>query len=379
MIRLFRRIFALCTKEFRVYRRDPNILRGLMLVPLAQLTIFGFVIQTQPLNTPISVVNLDHSPYSRTLISQISQSKAFSLYQANASQEEAYQSLVRGDVTAVLTIPAKWSLSIAHGHPKPLSYEIDGSFAIAAQQTVVTLNQHLDNTLKHHHPKPSALTIEAKPYLSNRMINNYTLYNPEQLTRISIIPPMIGVVLTMGMVQIMAMSLVSERERGTLDIQLQTPTNLTEIVVSKMVVNMLIGLLQLCFILFFMVFVLSIPIHGSLISLFAVTLPFLLTNLIIGLLFAIGAKSQFSAVLSSMVIVLPSFMLTGVIFPIYSMPSWAQWISAILPNTYYAKMSKAVILKGAGLPELLPILAPLALLMLFYTALCALQVKLYKE
>ena len=146
-----------------------------------------------------------------------------------------------------------------------------------------------------------------------------------------------------------------------------------------MVVNMLIGLLQLCFILFFMVFVLRIPIHGSLISLFAVTLPFLLTNLIIGLLFAIGAKSQFSAVLSSMVIVLPSFMLTGVIFPIYSMPSWAQWISAILPNTYYAKMSKAVILKGAGLPELLPILAPLALLMLFYTALCALQVKLYKE
>jgi len=357
----FARFWAVLTKEFVQMRRDRLTFAMMVGVPIMQLILFGFAINSDPKSLPTAVLAADNSVYARTLVRAIENSGYFRVVQHLSSEAEADRALAMGTVQFVVSIPENFSRKLERGERPVLLVEADAtdpaatSNAIAALLTINqnALNRDLAGALHDlQYPAPAfELRVQR-------------LYNPEGITQYNIVPGLLGVVLTMTMVMMTSLAVTREYERGTMENLLATPVRPIEVMIGKIVPYIIVGYIQVTVILLAAKLLFAVPMLGSLALLSVVLILFIAANLAIGYTFSTLAKNQMQAMQMTFFFFLPSMLLSGFMFPFRGMPQWAQWLGEALPLTHFLRIVRGILLKGNGFSDIAPNMWPLALFLL---------------
>lgn len=353
----FRRFAAIAVKEFVQMRRDRLTFAMMVGIPLMQLMIFGFAINTDPKNLPTAVLLRDRGPFSRSIIEALRNSQYFKIVGEVSGEEEARRLLSLGDVQFVLNIPEDFSRRLIRGEMPTVLLEADATDPAATGNALAAVSEIAASALRHdlkgilsQTPPPPAFQMRV-----------HRMYNPEIITQYNIVPGLMGVVLTMTMVIITALAVTRERERGTIEMLLATPARPTEVMLGKIVPYILVGYVQLFLILAAAIAVFHVPVEGQPLMLLCVAFIFIIANLSVGLTFSTLAKNQLQAVQMAFFFFLPSILLSGFMFPFRGMPTWAQWLGEMLPLTHFLRAVRGVFLKGHGLAETMHFMWPVAL------------------
>lgn len=355
------RLFAIMRKEFIQMRRDKLTFGMMVGIPIMQLILFGFAINTDPKNLPTAVIMGDHGPFSEAIIAGMQQSEYFHILPRAVSEAEGRLMLEEGDVSFVVTVPPDFNRSVIKGLHPDVIIEADATDPSAVGNAVASLRvlipQVIDREIKGplHHlaSRPSAVSV-----------NVHLIYNPEGITQYNVVPGLLGVILTMTMVFITSLAVTRERERGTMENLLATPLRPGEIMIGKIIPYILIGYVQIILILVGARYLFNVPIVGDLGMLLAVSLVFIFANLAVGMTFSSLARNQLQAVQLSIFFFLPSILLSGFMFPFRGMPEWAQVIGCLLPLTHFLPIVRGILLKGNTFPQIVPHLIPLTIFML---------------
>lgn len=354
-------------------KRD-RVTFGMMVgIPLMQLLLFGFAINSDPKQLPTAIRMADQGPFARTLVAALRHSDYFALVRETSSEEEARRYLEIGDVQFVINIPVDFSRRLLRGERPAVLIEADATDPAATGPALSALRAIATHVLDRDLTGPLR-TLRATPPAVDFRIHAH--YNPENITQYNVVPGLMGVVLTMTMVVITALAITRERERGTMENLLATPVRPFEVILGKIVPYILVGYIQVTLILIAARYLFDVPIVGNLALLYAVSLLFIAANLAVGITFSTLAKNQLQAVQMAFFFFLPSILLTGFMFPFRGMPQWAQWIGSVLPNTHFLRIVRGILLKGNGLAEIAPHLWPL---MLFVIVAMAIGVKRYRQ
>lgn len=344
-------------KEFVQMRRDKGTFAMIIGIPLMQLMLFGYAINTNPRHLPTAIVNPDHSVFGRRILVSMENSTYFEFVSPASSEKEAHDLLQRGKVQFVLNFPPNFSHDLVKGLKPNLLLEADATDPAATSRAISVFNDLASLSLKEE------LVGPLKNLASNSDVYQpivHTVYNPLAITAYNIVPGLLGVVLTMTMVVITTLAITKEYERGTMENLLATPLRPIEVMVAKILPYIIVGYIQVLLILMISKFLFEIPIQGSVSLLLLLCLPFIAANLAMGLTFSTIATSQLQAVQAALFFFLPSMLLSGFMFPFRGMPEWAQWIGNILPLTHFLVIARGILLKGNGFlevwPELIPIL-----------------------
>ncbi len=369
----FHRLWAIVLKEFIQMRRD-RVTFGMMVgIPLLQLTLFGYAINSDPRHLPTALRSADHGQFARSLVAALRQSEYFSVVREAETEAEAARMLQLGEVQFVVNIPEDFSRRLLRGERPTVLIEADATDpaatgpAIAAARTLAAsvFDRDLTGPLARLRAKLGPIDFQIHAH-----------YNPENITQYNVVPGLMGVVLTMTMVVITALAITRERERGTMENLLATPVRPFEVMVGKIIPYIVVGYIQMTLILIAAHFLFQVPMVGSLALVYGVSFLFIAANLAMGITFSTLAKNQLQAVQMAFFFFLPSILLSGFMFPFRGMPEWAQWIGSGLPLTHYLRIVRGILLKGSGLieisPELWPLLAFLAIAM-------AIGVKRYRQ
>ncbi|OSM06257.1 ABC transporter permease [Magnetofaba australis] len=367
------RLFGIALKEFIQLKRDRLTFAMIVGIPIMQLLLFGFAINSDPKHLPTAIRAADHSAFTRAFVQALKTSEYFRIIGEAASEAEADALLLRGDVQFVLTIPANFSRRLVRGERPALLLEADAtdpaatSNALGALTTLGqrVLNRELSGPLTSLRTGPAAFEVRVQ-----------RRYNPEGITQHNIVPGLMGVILTMTMVLMTGLAMTRERERGTFENLLATPARPLEVMIGKILPYILIGLLQISLILLAARFIFHVPFIGSLLLLYGVALLFIAANLTLGMTFSTVARNQLQAMQMTFFFFLPSILLSGFMFPFRGMPEWAQAIGNVLPLTHFLRLVRGILLKGATAADLVPHMWPIALFMLVVMALGA---KFYKR
>jgi len=357
----WRRFAAIIGKEFIQMRRDRVTFAMMIGIPIMQMILFGFAINSDPRHLPTLVVNGDRSVFSRTLVAAMQNSTYFHLVKTVDSEAEADLLVEEGEAQFVLSIPEQFSRRLIRGERPALLLTADASDPAATSNALAVfrilaetaLARDLQGPLRHLQRRAPAVDVRIHPR-----------FNPEGATQYNIVPGLMGVVLTMTMVIITALAITRERERGTMENLLATPVRPIEVMIGKIIPYILVGYLQMGVILLAARFLFRVPLVGSFPLLLAVSLLFIAANLGVGLTFSTLARNQLQAVQMAFFFFLPSILLSGFMFPFRGMPGWAQNIGEVLPLTHFLRIVRGILLKGNGLQEILPNLWPIALFLL---------------
>lgn len=354
-------------------KRD-RVTFGMMVgIPLMQLLLFGFAINSDPKHLPAAVLNGDDGPFARTLVAALQHSGYFDFVYVAATEAEAEDLLRKGTVNFVVNIPPEFSRHLLRGERPALLIEADATDPAATGPALAAVRALGDAVLDRDLRGPLApLRARAGPVT----LRVHAQYNPENITQYNIVPGLMGVVLTMTMVVITALAITRERERGTMENLLATPVRPFEVMVGKILPYIVVGYVQVALILVAARWIFAVPMLGSLGLLGVVSLFFIAANLAMGITFSTLARNQLQAVQMAFFFFLPSIMLSGFMFPFRGMPGWAQAIGSMLPLTHYLRIVRGILLKGNGLPEILPSLWPL---LLFLVVAMAVGVKRYRQ
>lgn len=336
-------LWPVCRKEFTHIVRDPGTLFFALALPLLQLFLFGYAVDTNVRQIPTVVVDESHTQESRQLLEKLAASDVFQMAMTVQSDGELYSTLREGKARVGIKIPYDYARRLQNGTTASVLVLVDGSDSTIAVQAVstatgVALEQSLIR-LVGSAPMP----IEMRPSV---------LYNPAMRSANFFVPGLIAILLQAMIILMIALSLVRERERGTLEQLTMTPVAPLGLMVGKMLPYGALAFGELCVILAIMRFVFQVPVHGNVFVLLGMSLPFLLTVLGLGLLISTKARTQAEAFQLSMGTVLPSVFLSGYIFLIGSMPVVFQWISRVIPATYYIEILRGIILRGAAFRDL---------------------------
>ncbi len=367
------RLWAIVLKEFIQMKRD-RVTFGMMVgIPLMQLMLFGFAINSDPKHLPTALRAADQGPFARTLVAALSTSGYFTLTHEAATEAEAHRLLQLGEVQFVINIPEDFSRRLLRGERPSLLIEADATDPSATGPALNAVRAIADHVLDRDLTGPLArLRAKAGPI----DLQLHAHYNPENITQYNVVPGLMGVVLTMTMVIITALAITRERERGTMENLLSTPVRPFEVMLGKILPYIVVGYIQVTLILVAAHFVFHVPMIGSLLLLYAVSLLFIAANLAMGITFSTLAKNQLQAVQMAFFFFLPSILLSGFMFPFRGMPEWAQWVGSVLPNTHYLRIVRGILLKGNGLTEIAPHLWPL---LAFLVVAMAIGVKRYRQ
>ncbi len=357
----FRRFGAIVAKEFVQMRRDRVTFAIMVAIPIVQMVVFGYAINSDPKHLPTAVVSADHSPFSRTLVAAMQNSGYFRVVNAAATETEAAMLLEEGEVQFVLNIPEDFGRRLVRGDRPALLLTADAtdpaatSNALGASRLLVeaALARDLSGPLAHLRSSPPPVSLILHPS-----------YNPEGITQYNIVPGLMGVVLTMTLVIITGLAITRERERGTMENLLATPVKPFEVMMGKIIPYILVGYLQMGLIILAGRYLFKVPMIGHLGLLLLVSLLFIAANLGVGLTFSTLARNQLQAVQMAFFFFLPSILLSGFMFPFRGMPVWAQTIGEVLPLTHFLRIVRGILLKGNGLRQILPNLWPIALFLL---------------
>lgn len=352
------RLLAVMIKEFVQMSRDRVTLGMIIGIPLMQLILFGFAINTNPRNLPTAVVNPDNTPLSRRILTSMENSTYFNFISSKTDDKEASWMLKTGKVQFVVSFPPNFTRDVIRGLHPPLLLEADATDPAATSRAVsvftelasLSLNEDLNGPLSSLKPKSTPYQPEI-----------HAIYNPLAITAFNIVPGLLGVVLTMTMVIVTALVITRENERGTMETLLSTPLKPMEVMAGKLIPFVLVGFIQVSLILLMAKLLFSIPIQGSILLLLILSLPFIAANLSVGLTFSTLASNQLQAVQGAMFFFLPSILLSGFMFPFRGMPEWAQWVGSILPLSHYLIIVRGILLKGNGFAEVWYEIVPILL------------------
>ena len=333
------RFRAVIAKEWRLIIRDPAILAMSIGIPLMQVILFSYAIDTNPKHLPTAVINYDDSALTRSYLESVRQTEYFS-FVPSTDYETASDQLMKGYVQFVMVIPPKFGVDVTAGKVPSLVLESDSTDPVATNAAMATLQGLHDQYFSSHVPPKAQLVVHSK-------------FNPKGISRYYIVPGLIGVILLFTLCMLTAVSIVKERVMGTMEILLASPIRPLELILGKIIPYVLIGYVQFVVIVSLGVFQLGVPFYGSFWLLAAACMPYILANLIMGVFFSVLGKNEIQAMIATTFFMLPSILLSGFVFPFQGMPVWAQWIGMLLPLTHFNLICKGIMLKGIGVKMVL--------------------------
>ena len=357
------RMVGLIRKEFTLISRDRGTIAMLVILPVMLLIVFGFAIDLDPKHLPTAIISYDHSPLTRNIVSGLQTSRYFNVVSTNAPFTKIKQQLSSSQISFAIIIPANFTRKFVRGENPQLWVELDGSdpgsSASALSQLPAIANLAINQFVRQG--PLSQLSPDVKRTIN---ITTHRLYNESNRSAFNIVPGLIGVLLTITMVMLTSTAITSEFESGTMEMLLSTPLRPTEIILGKIIPYVVLGYLQLTSILLFGKLLIHIPMQGSLLLLYIASAPFIVANLMVGMIFSTLAKTPMQATQLSTFYQLPSMFLSGYVFSFYGMPLWAQTIGSCLPMTYFIRITRGIMLKGNGIQQILPNIIPILLIAL---------------
>jgi len=367
------RLWAVVLKEFVQMRRDRVTFLMMIGIPIIQLTLFGYAINTDPKHMPTALRLADQGPFARTIVAEMRNSDYFALVRITDSEAEVDRLLRLGSVQFVVNIPEDFTRKILRGERPTVLVEADATDPVATGPALAAVRAIADTAVDRDLKGPLA-RLRGAPGPIDFAIHAH--YNPENITQFNVVPGLMGVVLTMTMVLITALAITREQERGTMETLLATPVRPFEVLVGKILPYIVVGYVQVSLILIAAWLLFGVPMIGSLVLLYTVSLLFIAANLAMGITFSTLARNQLQAVQMAFFFFLPSILLSGFMFPFRGMPVWAQWIGTCLPLTHFLRIVRGILLKGNGPAEILPEIWPIAL---FVSVAMAVAVKRYRQ
>lgn len=369
----FSRMWAMVRKEFVQMRRDRITFAMMIMIPLMQLILFGYAINSDPKHLPTAVISADHGPFSRTLLQAMKNSTYFDFVAEYKTEEQGKRALALGDVQFVVNIPVDFSRRLARGERPTVLMEADATDPAAVGNALGTMNQLASQALNRDLTGPLAALRQGQ---SPIQVVIHKAYNPEGETQYNIVPGLMGVVLTMTLVIITGLAMTRERERGTMENLLTTPVRPLEVIMGKLIPYILVGYVQISLIMLAAKILFQVPFLGNLFLLYVSSIIFIAANLAVGLTFSTVAQNQLQAVQMAFFFFLPSILLSGFMFPFRGMPVWAQYIGQALPLTHYLRLIRGILLKGNGISEALPHIWPIVV---FTVVAVFVAVKRYRQ
>ena len=368
------RLLAVSLKELRQLRRDRLTLAMMLSMPVSELLLLGYAINTDIRHIQTVVLDRDRSAASRRLVVQMQATGYYDIVGDVENYEDIARALRSGRATVGLVVPARFSSDLTRRRPVRLQLLVDGSdpqilgtaidtaTGLAAARSAELATPGLSQT----HPRPTPAPLSFEPII---------LYNPEQRTAVYIVPGLIGVLLTMTMVMLTAMALTRERERGTLEALIVSPATRLEIVGGKIAPYIAIGYGQMTLVLLAGWWFFDVPTAGSLPLLYLLAALFIAAHLALGLLFSTVARTQQQAMQMSFFFLLPNILITGFVFPFESMPLSVQHLAQALPLTHFLRVARRILLKGAHAEDMNPEIAWLAGIVAVFIAAAAVRFK----
>ncbi|HTO48419.1 MAG TPA: ABC transporter permease [Burkholderiales bacterium] len=366
----WRRFVAVLAKEFVQMRRDRVTFAMMVGIPIMQLILFGFAINSDPKNLPTAVLDADPSVFSRSFIRAMENSGYFRVTRVVKTDVEGGRLLETGQVQFLVTVPQDFSRKLQRGERPVLLVEADASDP-AATSNALTALINLNQTALDYDLRGVLATLKGGPPPFELRVQ--PRYNPERVTQYNIVPGLIGVVLTMTMVIMTSLSVTRERERGTMENLLATPVTPVEVMAGKILPFIIVGYTQVTIILAAARFLFDVPMVGSLTLLSAASVLFIAANLAVGFTFSTVAGNQLQAMQMAVFFFLPSILLSGFMFPFRGMPVWAQWLGEVLPLTHFLRIVRGILLKGNEAAEIVPELWPIAAFLLGAAAIALLR------
>ncbi|MDQ0317212.1 ABC transporter permease [Amorphus orientalis] len=358
MIRPATRVLAVTAKEFIQLSRDRLTYAMILAVPIVQLLLFGYAINTDPRDLPAVVLDADRSVLSRSVLSAIENTGYFAFVEEARSPAEADQAIETGRAQFAVTIPPDFSRRVVRRDDAQIVVEADASDPTAVGGALGALSGVEMQALARDLAGPLAAADAGGPPFE---IVVHRRYNPENITAYNIVPGLLGIVLSMTLVMMTALSLTRERERGTMETLLATPVQPLEVMAGKLAPYVGIGLIQTALILTLARLLFGVPITGGYGALALGVGLFIVGSLSLGFLFSTLARSQLQAMQMSVFYLLPSILLSGFMFPFRGMPEWAQVLGTAIPVTHFLRVVRGALLKGIGFSELMPSLLALVI------------------
>jgi ABC-2 type transport system permease protein len=367
------RLWAIVVKEFIQMRRDRLTFAMMVGIPVMQLVLFGYAINSDPKHLATAVLLADQGPQGRSLLAGIQNSAYFDFVRQVKTEAEGEQALARGEVQFVINIPENFTRELLRAKRPAVLVEADATDPAATGNALGSLPTVLNTALANDLNGPLAFLAGTNGPIDLRI---HALYNPEAITQYNIVPGLMGVILTLTMILITGLAITRETERGTMENLLSMPTRPLEVLLGKIIPYILFGYLQVGLILVFAKLLFHVPTLGSVALLLVVSLVFIVANLALGITFSTLARNQLQAMQMTFFFFLPSILLSGFMFPFRGMPRWAQMLGEALPLTHYLRLVRGVLLKGNAVDDMLVHLWPIAL---FAAVALTIGVKRYRQ
>jgi ABC-2 type transport system permease protein len=341
----WRRSYAMLVKEFIQLRRDRVSFAMIVMIPVMQLLLFGYAINTTPRHLPTVVLLQEDSDLGRSILKAMENTSYFKFTHEVQTVAEFDALLLSGRALFGVEIPRGFERAVRRGERPAMLVAADATDPVAAGSALSALGTLMQTALQHdlHVGDPVALPFE---------IRAHARYNPAASSRLNIVPGLVGTILTMTMLIFTALSVTREIERGTMENLLSMPITPVEVMLGKIIPYVLVGFIQATLIIGIGVLLFGVPVQGSLLLLALLSTLFITTNLSIGYTFSTIVQNQLQAMQLSMMFFLPSILLSGFMFPFAGMPVWAQYLGEGLPLTHFVRIVRAIMLKGATLENL---------------------------
>lgn len=352
------RVSAVLVKEFKQLARDRLTYAMMLMIPVIQLVLFGYAVNSEPRRLPTAVLAQEDSRQARSLAAALKNSGYFDLVAQARSPAELDGLIRRSEVQFAVTIPGDFSRKVARGDEAQILVEADATDPSATGGAIAALTNLPVQALAHD--LKGGLATRA-PAAAPFKVVVHRRYNPESITAYNIVPGLLGIILSMTLVMMTALSVTRETERGTMESLLATPVEPLEVMAGKLAPYVGVGLVQTAVILALARFLFDVPMQGGWIGLFVGLSLFIVGSLALGFLISTVARTQLQAMQMSFFYILPSILLSGFMFPFRGMPVWAQWLGEVIPVTHFLRVVRGSLLKGQGLidqwPELLALTA----------------------
>jgi ABC-2 type transport system permease protein len=367
------RWWSIVRKEFLQLRRDRVTFAMIVSVPIIQMALFGYAINTDPKHLDTAIINADNTNITRSLLWGMKNSSYFKFVGELPSQAAAREALNQGKVLFVVTIPAGFTKQLLRHERPSLLIEADATDPTAAGNAIFAINGIVQTVIQRELTGTLAPLAGGPPPFD---VDVHRLYNPDGITQYNVVPGLMGVILTLTMVMMTGLAITRERERGTMENLLAMPATPMEVMTGKLIPYIGIGLIQSTIILLAARFVFHVPFFGNVGAIYLVALLFVAANLTVGITLSSLAQNQLQAVQLTVFYFLPNILLSGFMFPFQGMPRWAQFLGNLLPLTYFNRLIRGIMLKGNGWENSWPSVWPL---IVFTFVVMSIAVKTYRQ
>jgi ABC-2 type transport system permease protein len=368
------RWWAVVIKEFLQLRRDRVTFGMIIGIPLIQMALFGLAINFDPKHLPTAVVAADQSEFTRSFVAAMRNSTYFEVVETLPDEASARRALTQGRVLFVLGIPENFTRDLVRGQRPALRIDADATDSVSVGSAIAAIPGLVTSVLDKDMTGPLSGVAPATAGAFDVQVHR--LYNPESNTQYNVVPGLMGVILTMTMVMMTGLAITRERERGTMENLLATPVQPLEVTAGKIIPYVAIGMLQVTIILAGAHWFFGVPVVGDPLTLYLSALLFIGASLAVGIMISSLAQNQLQGVQLTFFWFLPNILLSGFVIPFAGMPGWAQWIGSLLPLTYFNRLVRGIMLKGAGWGDLWPHIWPM---LAFMVVMMAIAVRAYRR